>query len=268
LYFAYNWFGSNDENEEKKIQYEDKYAHVKRLPVGRLTLDELSRYSGANNSRIFVSICGRIFDLCSNHETYGPQGTYDCFPGGDISFMLAKMSFKETDKNKKDFVNTPDWDGEAHVTLSNWIANFRGRFYPVVGRLDGYEKIGIECWRESGYDDEKPNNETNKMTLAELKKKKEYLVSVGGYIFDVGPAASVFSYERSDIPSAIGHDITLALIKSEYKKKKKNYNQPLTTILQNNEYKKILKPILKTFRDTYVIVGRVDDPSFAITLDD
>lgn len=36
---------------------------LERLPVGKLTLDELKKYTGQNKSRILVSVCGRIFDL-------------------------------------------------------------------------------------------------------------------------------------------------------------------------------------------------------------
>jgi len=47
-----------------------------------------------------------------------------------------------------------------------------------------------------------------------------------------------------------------------------NYDQPLTTIVENAEYKERLKPIFKAFRETYSIVGRIDDPSFQINLDE
>jgi len=105
------------------------------------------------------------------------------------------------------------------------------------------------------------------MTFDQLKKKKkEYLVSVGGYIFDVTSAATVYGTSYGDIPNAIGNDITLALLENDFKQE--NYNKPLTQIIQNDDYKRRLQPLLKAFRETYSIVGRIDDPSFQITSDE
>jgi len=104
------------------------------------------------------------------------------------------------------------------------------------------------------------------MTLEELKNSKEVLVSVAGHIFDVSSAYMVYDGPTTDIPQAIGHDITLALIKEEYKVE--NYDQPLNTVMENADYKQRLKRILKTFYETYSIVGRLDGPSFDITSED
>ena len=64
----------NDSNSERE--------KLERLPVGNLTLDELKEYTGENNSRILVSVCGRIFDLTEGRDFYDhPGGPYNCFAG-------------------------------------------------------------------------------------------------------------------------------------------------------------------------------------------
>ena len=64
LYYLYR-SSNNDEQEEGSNGYPEPQQPEKmeRLPVGKLKLDELKKYTGQNKSRILVSVCGRIFDL-------------------------------------------------------------------------------------------------------------------------------------------------------------------------------------------------------------
>lgn len=248
------------EKENEKIA--SQYENLKRLPVGRLTLNEISAYNGANGSRILISICGRIFDMSLAYDFYGPNGPYNCFTGGDATFMLGKMSLDSSHKNKKDFVNTSEWNSDAQITLNDWISKFCHK-YPIVGRLTEFENVAIDTWKECGLE-EKTNNENKKITVEELKNENENLTSVAGYVFDVSPASMVYN-STGEICNAIGNDITFALIKGEYKPE--NYNQPLNTIMENTEYKQRLKPIFKAFLETYTIVGRLDSP-FEVTWED
>jgi len=111
LVTAYNvisWLNGDSDNQRNananaQRQNENKYRNVRRLPVGKLTTEEIRNYNGENNSRIFVSICGRILDVSYGHDYYGPDGPYHCFAGGDASFMLGKMSLDNQHKNKKKF---------------------------------------------------------------------------------------------------------------------------------------------------------------------
>jgi len=261
----------NDENEEKneqegvKEEEKSKYRKVIRLPVGHLTLTEISKYNGENNDRILMSICGRIFDMSSDYEFYGPNGANNCFTGGDSSYMLGKISLDNNDKNKKHFMKTPEWNEGAQMKLTDWISKFYLK-YPIVGRLNEFENVAIESWKNSGLDENLIHNENKKMTLEELKNEKnEKLISVAGYIFDISSAFMVYN-STGDIPNAIGNDITFALIKDEYKKE--NYNLPLNTIFENIEYKQRLKSIFKAYRETYCIIGRLDDPSFDLAWED
>jgi len=246
----------HSENETNEIR---KYM---RLPVGRLTLEQIREYNGTDNQRILISICGRIFDMTSGYDFYGPGGAYNCFSGGDASFMLGKMSLDTNHKNKKDFVNTNEWDGDAQVTLSDWISRFRGK-YPIVGRLNEFEDACNDSWRESGFDDVK-NNESNIMTFDEFQHKTENWISVAGYVFDVTSAMAIYS-QFGEIPNAVHNDITLALLQNDYKTA--NYNQPLTFLNENQKDKQRLQSIFNAFHETYPIVGRLSDTAFKVTWD-
>lgn len=89
-----------------------------RLPVGKLTVDEIAKYRGENGSRILCSICGRIFDMTSGRDFYGADGPYSCFTGGDASFMLGAMSLNQADRNKTDFEVDGDHQVCGHKTTT------------------------------------------------------------------------------------------------------------------------------------------------------
>lgn len=64
IYYLYK-SSSNDQVQGSGHGYPEPQPPEKmeRLPVGKVKLDELKKYTGQNKSRILVSVCGRIFDL-------------------------------------------------------------------------------------------------------------------------------------------------------------------------------------------------------------
>ena len=98
--------GSNDNEPERPAP-----PKLERLPIGKITKEELAKYNGENDERILISICGRLFDMAAGRDFYGPNGPYSCFVGGDASYMLGAMSLNESDKNKTDF----EVDGDHQV---------------------------------------------------------------------------------------------------------------------------------------------------------
>ena len=125
-YLAYSYFTKEDEEEEFR-------SDLRRLPIGEVTLEELKVYNGTDNPRVLTSICGRIFDLSSAPDFYGPSGGYNCFAGGDSTYMLATVSLKPENLNKTEFTLTD----EQSETLVNWIGSTYLSKYPIVGILKG-----------------------------------------------------------------------------------------------------------------------------------
>ena len=70
-----------------------------RPPVTRdpramyLTVDDLSHYKGEDGGPIFLSVYGRIFDVTSGREHYGPDGGYSALAGKDISRAFVNSCF-------------------------------------------------------------------------------------------------------------------------------------------------------------------------------
>eukprot|EP01083_Nonionella_stella_P154718 498916_1 len=238
-----------------------------RLPVGKLTLDQISSFNGENDSRILCSVCGRIFDLTKGRDFYGhPDGPYNCFTGADASYMLGAMSLDPTHRNKKDF----EQDGDHIITLSDWISRFRSK-YPIVGRLEGYQELCPESWREAGNDDEFDDkiklsdiygNDFKVISASDLSECSKYendnsWLSVCGVVFNVKAAEIVYEAMYGDFVDAIGHDISVALATHQFTKE--IYNQPLSDLQNDKQKLAKLNKCFKCFLESYPIVGFLQD---------
>ncbi|GAB2211784.1 hypothetical protein Droror1_Dr00025119 [Drosera rotundifolia] len=96
-----------------------------------LTPSQLAAYNGTTRSRpIYVAIKGRIFDVTTGSNFYGPGGPYAMFAGKDASRALAKMS-KEDDDVRADIDGLSEKELEV---LADWERKFEVK-YPVVGRV-------------------------------------------------------------------------------------------------------------------------------------
>lgn len=266
IYIVSKLFTNNNNEEEKQQNERPAPPKLQRLPVGRLTLDQISQNTGANDGRILLSICGRIFDMSAGRDFYGINGPYSCFAGGDASYMLGAMSLEQQSRNKTDY--TPD--GDHQMTLGDWIARFRAK-YPIIGRLDGFEHLSPESWEEAGTNDSKVNenesivNGTNTkeletITLEELLGSGDDRVSVAGYVFDVTGAEFVYADVYGDFPGAIRHDISVSIAKNDFSKE--NFNKPLSEVAKDMNAKKRLKQMFHAFRDSYEIKAKISDEGF------
>lgn len=94
-------------------------------------------FNGTEGQPVYLAVRGRVFDVTSGRNFYGPGGPYENFAGRDASRGLALHSFDEE-------VLTKDLDGplddlaglddEALDSLRGWEERFESK-YLVVGRL-------------------------------------------------------------------------------------------------------------------------------------
>ncbi len=93
---------------------------------------------------MYMAVRGRIFDVSSGRNFYGPGGPYQNFAGRDASRGLAFHSFDE-DMLTKDLdgpldplsdLGRDEWDA-----LRGWEERFESK-YLVVGRLVAAEDEG------------------------------------------------------------------------------------------------------------------------------
>jgi membrane-associated progesterone receptor component len=93
--------------------------------------------NGTNGAPVYLAVRGRVFDVTSGSNFYGPGGPYANFAGRDASRGLALNSFDEE-------VLTKDLDGpldtldnlkpDEQEALQGWEERFLEK-YLVVGRL-------------------------------------------------------------------------------------------------------------------------------------
>lgn len=97
------------------------------------TLAELKQFNGVNDKPIYIAIKGKIFDVSSREDFYGPEGGYHLFAGHDATRALAKMSFEPEELAQDHFDDLTFMEREA---LNDWLMKFEVmKGYPVVGRV-------------------------------------------------------------------------------------------------------------------------------------
>ncbi|EMR63448.1 putative membrane-associated progesterone receptor component 1 protein [Eutypa lata UCREL1] len=94
-------------------------------------------YNGTDGMPVYLAVRGRVFDVTSGRNFYGPGGPYENFAGRDASRGLSLHSFDE-DVLTKDLDGPLDTleglDEEAMDSLRGWEERFESK-YLVVGRL-------------------------------------------------------------------------------------------------------------------------------------
>ncbi|KAI1000365.1 hypothetical protein K3495_g7829 [Podosphaera aphanis] len=94
-------------------------------------------FNGENNGPVYLAVRGKVFDVSSGRNFYGPGGPYENFAGKDASRGLAKSSFDEAmlTKNLEGPLDTlDDLNDEELETLMGWEERFNEK-YLVVGKL-------------------------------------------------------------------------------------------------------------------------------------
>ncbi|XP_043662087.1 membrane steroid-binding protein 2 [Drosophila teissieri] len=78
------------------------------LPTIKLTLDQLLEFDGTrSDGRILVALKGKIYDVSSDFEEYGPKGTIRHIAG-------------------RDFTNYLKWIMDSHTNEVNYVARWEG----------------------------------------------------------------------------------------------------------------------------------------------
>ncbi|KAI9815340.1 MAG: hypothetical protein M1827_002820 [Pycnora praestabilis] len=97
----------------------------------------LKPFNGEKDMPVYLSVRGRVFDVTSGKNFYGPNGPYANFAGRDASRGLACGSFDE-DMLTKDLNGPLDTleglGGEEMEALRGWEERFQEK-YLVVGEL-------------------------------------------------------------------------------------------------------------------------------------
>eukprot|EP01098_Paradermamoeba_levis_P003105 TRINITY_DN1446_c0_g4_i1.p1 TRINITY_DN1446_c0_g4~~TRINITY_DN1446_c0_g4_i1.p1 ORF type:complete len:215 (-),score=52.49 TRINITY_DN1446_c0_g4_i1:229-819(-) len=105
-------------------------VHPKPKPEPRpFTHEELREFNGKNGGLIYLAVKGKVYDVSSRANFYGPGGSYQMFAGRDVTRALAKSSFEEVDLANPSTEGFSFWEKD---TLEGWIQSFEMK-YEVVG---------------------------------------------------------------------------------------------------------------------------------------
>ncbi|KAI5360529.1 putative cytochrome b5-like heme/steroid binding domain-containing protein [Septoria linicola] len=101
------------------------------------TPPQLEPFNGRDGKPIYFAVKGKVFDVSSGRNFYGPGGPYENFAGRDASRGLACGSF-DVEMLTED-LNGPldkleDLGGEEMEALNGWEERFNEK-YLVVGKL-------------------------------------------------------------------------------------------------------------------------------------
>merc|ERR1711988_18400 len=106
------------------------------------SLEQLRQYDGSKpNSPIYLAIRGKVYDVSTRSEFYGPGGAYHIFAGRDASRALAKgsLSTEDVENSRVDDL----LPGELEI-LYDWEQSFQMK-YPVVGWISQPEESTVEA---------------------------------------------------------------------------------------------------------------------------
>ena len=102
-----------------------------------LTPPELKPYNGENDMPVYLAVRGKVFDVTTGRNFYGPGGPYENFAGRDATRGLACGSFDD-DMLTKDLQGPLDYlEGlgkDELQALQDWEDRFTEK-YLVVGKL-------------------------------------------------------------------------------------------------------------------------------------
>ncbi|KAE8334519.1 hypothetical protein BDV24DRAFT_170110 [Aspergillus arachidicola] len=94
-------------------------------------------FNGTNDKGIYIAVRGRVFDVSTSKNFYGPGGPYENFAGRDATRGLALQSFDEevlTKDLKGPLDDIKDLTRDELGNLESWEERFLLK-YPVVGEL-------------------------------------------------------------------------------------------------------------------------------------
>jgi len=102
----------------------------------------LLKNNGQQNAPVYLAVKGKVYDVTSGRNFYGPGGPYENFAGRDATRGLACQSFDEEMLTKNlDGPLDPceDLSDEQLDNLNGWIERFDEK-YLIVGKLVPFRK--------------------------------------------------------------------------------------------------------------------------------
>jgi len=245
--------GSDDDDDETE-------------PPRNFTATQLLHYDGTQCPKflepkpVYLSIAGKVFDVSSGREFYGPGASYEIFAGHECGIALAKMSFDTSHLDDIAGCQMTSDGGKLNYAekdeLDNWLMKFEHyKCYPVVGAL-----IADEDMPDPGriVTKEELRKNDGKGELPKGYATTPLYVGAKGRVFDVSFGGVTFYGEGCPYHLFVGVDASRALaLMSLDKADASNPDVSDLTAKQINT----LNEWVTTFEEKkmYPIVGRLEE---------
>lgn len=125
--------------EPVKLYFDFGSENAKIQDERLLTKEQLKRFTGENNRRIYIALLGKVFDVSTGKKHYGPNGGYSFFAGRDGTRAFITGDF--TEKGLIEDINGLSL--QELLGIDGWL-KFYEKDYKYVGKLIGlyYDKYG------------------------------------------------------------------------------------------------------------------------------
>ncbi|KAJ3311970.1 hypothetical protein HDV04_003466 [Boothiomyces sp. JEL0838] len=130
-YVVYDYFSSKSVKKDIPTN-----PHKKVIELRDFTPKELVDFNGTDGKPIYLAVCGKVFDVSSKPDFYGPGSMYENFSGRDASRGLAKNSFDPSVLTDVDLPidKLDNLTAEEKNSLEEWFQFFSGK-YTCIGQL-------------------------------------------------------------------------------------------------------------------------------------
>jgi len=134
-------------------------------------LQELDRFRGVDGGRIMLSFDGKVFDVSTARDLFGPCGQYAALAGTDVTRCLGEMCLD--DECLGDLRWDPD-NSEEQRQLGEWRRLLMAR-YPVTGNLKGQRQRAAS---EDSDDSQDQGSRVRTPPIAKTKAGGAYPISL------------------------------------------------------------------------------------------
>ncbi|KAG5421557.1 hypothetical protein I9W82_000648 [Candida metapsilosis] len=125
-----------DKNKEPtEIFLKNESLDLNSLPS--MSREELSKFNGTEDPKLYVAIRGYVYDVTENGKSYGPGKAYNKLVGKDVGRLLGlnKLQLKEEDGRIPDSWDLSDLTEKQLKIVDDWIVFFKMR-YPIIARIE------------------------------------------------------------------------------------------------------------------------------------
>ena len=112
------------------------HEHLKNLSLRNFTIEELRQYDGVQDSRIYVAVNAKVFDVTKTKGTRYLDGAFSAFAGRDASRALATFSLERelVESNLSEPDKLLDLNPLQLDSLLDWEMQYLDR-HPCIGKL-------------------------------------------------------------------------------------------------------------------------------------